>query len=176
MQLNQVIRKRVSVRSYRADPVPAKVLDELLTLAAEAPSWSNKQCWRFIVVTDPAQRAAIGKATALAHMAKACEHAPCLVVVCADPKDSGVANDIGYYLFDCALAMAHLVLAACDHGLGTCIVTAFHEPTVRQILGVPADVRVPAFTPLGYPAQATPRSPRRSLAESVFRDRWGNAP
>lgn len=50
-----VIRERQSVRSY--DPnvrIPEDEVKEMLTEAVLAPSSSNLQPWRFLVVTDPA--------------------------------------------------------------------------------------------------------------------------
>jgi nitroreductase len=41
-------------------PVPLEVVEECLRLAIQAPSGSNAQHWQFMVVTDPAKRAAIG--------------------------------------------------------------------------------------------------------------------
>jgi nitroreductase len=40
-------------------PVPREVLEECFALAQQAPSGSNSQGWHFVVVTDPARRAAL---------------------------------------------------------------------------------------------------------------------
>jgi nitroreductase len=41
-------------------PVPLELVRECLEIALQAPSGSNRQTWQWVVVTDPAQRAAIG--------------------------------------------------------------------------------------------------------------------
>jgi nitroreductase len=41
-------------------PVPADVIRECLDIAVQAPTGSNRQNWHFVVVTDPAQKAAMG--------------------------------------------------------------------------------------------------------------------
>lgn len=42
-------------------PVPPEVIEECLDLAIQAPTGSNAQHWRFVVVTDPVKRAALAK-------------------------------------------------------------------------------------------------------------------
>jgi nitroreductase len=50
------VRKRLDL----GRPVPRELIEECLTIALQAPSGSNRQSWQWIVVTDPAQRAAVG--------------------------------------------------------------------------------------------------------------------
>ncbi|MCC7364322.1 MAG: nitroreductase family protein [Dehalococcoidia bacterium] len=50
-----------AMRRLKPDPVPADLIREVITYATHAPSGSNSQGWRFVVVTDPAKRAAIGE-------------------------------------------------------------------------------------------------------------------
>lgn len=50
MELVEAILSRKSVRAFKLDPVPRKVLEEILELAIRAPSWSNTQAWEFIIV------------------------------------------------------------------------------------------------------------------------------
>ena len=64
--LAQVDRLLTTTRSVRrrldlARPVGRDVLVECIRLATHAPNASNQQEWRWIVVTDPAQRAAIAR-------------------------------------------------------------------------------------------------------------------
>ncbi len=90
------------------------------------------------------------------------ERAPAIIVACAVPAQSAVKNDQPYYMLDVGIAMEHLVLAAADQGLGTCWVGWFDEATARRALRVPEEVRVVAFTPLGYPAETPEPRPRKS--------------
>jgi nitroreductase len=54
MNLRDAIAGRRSVRRFRPDPVPEEVVMRVLDLAVMAPSASNKQPWRFLVVRDRA--------------------------------------------------------------------------------------------------------------------------
>lgn len=51
------VRKRLDLTR----PVERSVIEECLRIAQQAPSASNRQHWHFIVVTDPAKRAALGE-------------------------------------------------------------------------------------------------------------------
>ncbi|GHC43761.1 nitroreductase family protein [Streptomyces cinnamoneus] len=51
------VRKRLDLTR----PVPLELVKECLRIALQAPSGSNRQTWHWIVVTDAAQRAAIGR-------------------------------------------------------------------------------------------------------------------
>jgi nitroreductase len=49
-----LFRTRRSVRRFRKESPPRDVIERLLEAAVTAPSASNKQPWRFLVVTSPA--------------------------------------------------------------------------------------------------------------------------
>jgi len=167
VEFMEVVRGRRSIRKYRPDPVPQAKLDHILEAARLAPSWANKQCWTFVVVTDPKVKHELGQA-GNAWTAEA----PVIIAACADPKQSGVKEDQSYYLVDIGIAMEHLVLAAADEGLGTCWIGWFDEPRARKALGAAAHVRVVAFTPVGYPDEQPEARPRKTLGEIVRKDRW----
>ncbi len=50
MEVTAAIRSRHSVRAYKPDPVPRKVLEELLEVCIRAPSWANSQPWEFAIL------------------------------------------------------------------------------------------------------------------------------
>ena len=52
----QAIKKRRSVRSYKAKPVPTDIIEMLIDAGNWAPTGCNFQPWRFVVVTDPTAR------------------------------------------------------------------------------------------------------------------------
>ncbi len=51
MEFDDVIMGRRSIRGYKPDPVPRKLIEEVLTLAMRAPSSMNTQPWNFHVIT-----------------------------------------------------------------------------------------------------------------------------
>ena len=48
-----------AMRRFKTDPVPEEVLVKLVESATQAPSSSNNQCWRFVIVRDRATKARI---------------------------------------------------------------------------------------------------------------------
>jgi len=152
MNVFEAIRTRRSVRKYRSDPIPDPVLDQMLEALRLAPSACNYQPWRFIVVRDEKTREALAHASRdQMFMAQA----PVIIVGCGFPakayqKMGGSGNSVE---IDVAIALDHLTLTAAAAGLGTCWIGAFDEQAVKRTLNVPADVKVVALTPLGYPAE-----------------------
>ncbi|MFC1981844.1 nitroreductase [Chloroflexota bacterium] len=50
MEVNEAIRGRRSIRSFKSDPIPRKLLEEMLDTCRWAPSASNTQAWEFAVL------------------------------------------------------------------------------------------------------------------------------
>ncbi|MEW2316780.1 nitroreductase family protein [Streptomyces bauhiniae] len=61
--VSRIIRARRSIRHYRADPVPADLLHELVELALEAPSSFNLQARSVVIVSGEQGRKALTEAT-----------------------------------------------------------------------------------------------------------------
>jgi len=184
MEVLEAIKTRRSVRKYKATPIDDKTLQLVLEAACWAPSWGNTQCWRFIVVRDSNIKAelaqALGKVSDAPNPSTdAIRNAPVVIVACAELGKSGydkgkLATDKGdyWYMFDTALAMQNLVLAAHSLGLGTVHIGLFDTKKVASILEVPPGFRVVSMTPLGYPDQEPKTSPRRELSQTVFHDKF----
>ncbi len=171
MELYEAMKTRRSVRAYLDKPVEEAALLRILEAGRNAPSWCNRQCWRIVVVQDPGIREMLGEV--LNNPSKDCfVNAPCALVVCADPSDSGIMGGKEYYLVDCAIAMEHMLLAATAEGLSTCWVGAFQEYPVRNILHLPKEIKVVGITPLGYAAEEPEATPRKPLQEIVYYDGW----
>src|SRR6476661_3167224 len=76
---------RRSVRAYTPEPVSDETLTALLTLAGRAPSAFNLQPWRFVVVRDPALKAAL---SAAAYGQQQIVRAPVVIAMYADMEDT----------------------------------------------------------------------------------------
>jgi nitroreductase len=169
MDVREAVRTRRSVRSYADKPVEADKLDRVLEAARLAPSASNRQERRFIVVRDAQTRKKLAKA--------ACDQgfigtAPVVIAACATESSRVMACGQPAYTVDVTIAVDHMTLQAAEEGLGTCWIGAFHEDEVKQVLEIPDTARVVSLLPLGYPLQVpgpTPRKPKEAL---VAFDRW----
>lgn len=171
MDFYDVINARRSIRKYKDTPVPLEIIHRILDAGRKAPSWKNMQCWRYILISDAALRTQLGQA--LNNPTADCyRDAPYTLVLCALPAESEAEDGKEYYLVDSAISMDHVVLAATAEGLATCWVGLFSEQPVRELLGIPDDVKIVAITPLGYPAQERNPRPRKTIEEILFKNKW----
>ncbi len=83
MEVSEAIKKRRSIRRFKSAPVPDEKIELLLESARLAPSGTNTQPWRFIVVKDDETKKRLRKA---AHNQRHIKNAPVIIVCCADLK------------------------------------------------------------------------------------------
>jgi nitroreductase len=76
-----VIKRRRSIRNYTKEPVPREEILKLLEAARQAPSGTNRQPWRFLVVQDMTKRKQL---QAAAYDQRWMSGAPVIIVCCAD--------------------------------------------------------------------------------------------
>ncbi len=181
MEVLEAIKTRRAIRHYKPDVIPEDMLNAVLEAARWAPSWANTQCWRSVIVKDEKTKAALAETIRPGNPSySAIKDAPVVIVACAELGKSGffegkaVTDKGDWYMFDVALAMQNLALAAHALGLGTGHVANFDSSKVARILDIPQGVAVVEMTPLGYPAEeaATP-PPRKEFTELVFHESYG---
>jgi nitroreductase len=166
----EAISQRKSTRAFEARGVPEPILTRLLDAARLAPSASNRQEWRFVVVRDGHTRLRLSQA--------ACgqgfiTEAPVVLACCAETDGHVMTCGQPCYPIDVAIAIDHITLCAAAEGLGTCWIGAFYEDSVKEILGIPPTVRVVALLPLGYPKDPSPVQKHRLPREEIVRyERW----
>jgi nitroreductase len=85
MELLNVIQSRRSIRKFKSNEVPDAVIRELLDAARLAPSGSNLQATRFVVIKSPAERMKLKECTPLPFVA----HAPVIIACCIDREAMG---------------------------------------------------------------------------------------
>ena len=170
MDVKEAISKRYSVRSYTDRPVEEDKLLRVMEAGRLAPSASNRQEWRFIIVRDAARRQALAKA---ARNQAFVGEAPVVVVACAVDTERIMSCGLPSFSIDVAIALEHIALQATEEGLGTCWVGAFDADQVKILLGMPEDARVVQLMPLGYPADQAKAKVRKEMTEIAMRETWG---
>lgn len=164
MNVHEAIRTRYSVRRFRPDPVPEESLFRVLEAARLAPSSSNRQDWRFIVVRNEQTRR---KIASIANNQMWIADAPVLIAAVGTDPGSVMTCGVPRYAVDTSIAVEHMTLAAVEEGLGTCWIGAFSQEGARTILGVGEDCMIVTVMPLGYPAVASGAKSRKHLDEIV---------
>jgi nitroreductase len=192
MDLFEAIKNRRSIRRYTSDPVDDKKIEVILEAGRWAPSWANTQCWRFVVVRDPEIKSRVAGTLKKSEVqgnlvenraVKIINTTPVLIVVCAEVgisgrKPSGGGGDEFYtdkgdwFMFDAALAVENMTLAAHAQGMGTVIIGTFDARQAEKVLGAPEGYRAVVLLPVGVPAQAGKVPSRKELSEIVMRDGW----
>jgi nitroreductase len=193
MELMKAIKERRSIRKYTGDPVDDKTIETILEAGRWAPSWSNTQCWRFIVVRDPAIKTKLAESLIKFKISgelvenpgiKMVNTVPVVIVVCAEMGKSGgnpgsggangefITDKGDWFMFDTALAVQNMVLAAHDLGLGTVIIGTFDAKKAEKVLDVPEGFRVVTLFSVGVPAQQGKTPPRKEISEITYYNRW----
>lgn len=164
MEAIEAMKTRRSIRSFKPDPVPKEIIEDIIDCARLAPTALNYQPWEFIVVTDPQMRKRIADET---DYGKFIAQAPvCIAVFCKDVK---------YYLEDGSAATQNILLAAHAHGLGACWVAGDKKPyanRIAELLGVPSGYKLVSLIPIGYPAEKPGRISKRKLSEVIHWEKF----
>ncbi len=179
--LRDVIDARRDIRRYRPDPVPADLLEQVLTAGHHAPSVGHSQPWRFVVVQEQATRDRAAHLADRARLAQA-EHltedraarlldlkleglreAPVGVVVACDRRtpSNGVLGRATFPdsdMWSCATAIQNMWLTARALGLGMGWVTLFDPADLAGLLDLPDGVETLGWMCLGWPDER-PNSP-----------------
>lgn len=169
MAVLESIKKRYSVRSYKAKPVETEKLNNILEAARIAPSAKNMQEWRFVVVRDPG---IIKQLVPAANNQAFVGQAPVVIAGCAVLTDYVMRCGQTAYPIDLAIAMEHIALQAAEEGLGTCWIGSFFEDQVKKILQIPENVKIVDIMTLGYPADTQTSRKREPLEKIVSYDKW----
>jgi 5,6-dimethylbenzimidazole synthase len=172
--LYRAIYERRDVRSqFLPDAIPQALLSRLLSAAHHAPSVGFMQPWDFIVIDDPALRAAVkhifmrenaraaanytGKQAALYRSLKleGILDSPLNLCITCDrtrggPHVLGRNTILETDLFSVCLAIQNLWLAARAEGLGVGWVSILAPEELAQLLGLPAHVYPVSYLCLGY--------------------------
>ena len=191
-----------TIRRYTSDPIPEDDLSAILWHATRAPSGSNRQPVRYLVLRDGPTaveaKALLGRTYRAGWAAKLA--ADGYVEVEPGSPKARMADTMQHYvdhLEDVPVvvlvclqryrrpnpyegasvypAVQNLLLAARALGYGGAV-TMWHlgvEDELREMLGVPDDVALSACITLGVPAGHHGPVRRRPLADVVHDDRWG---
>lgn len=170
MKVMEAIKERFSARNYAPKKVEDEKLKSVFEAARLAPSASNRQEWRFVVVRDEEKRKKLAVA---ANNQKFVGEAPVVIACCAETDNHIMRCGQLTYPIDLAIAIDHMTLEATELGLGTCWIGSFFEDEVKKILNIPKEIRVVELLTLGYSTEkAGKQKPRKQFSEIVKYEDW----
>ena len=193
------VRKRLDLTK----PVAREVIDECLQLAVQAPTGSNVQGWRWIVIDDSDTRAALAalyRRSAEGYLSAASEPAssgtnaqtqrvfssamylmehlhevPVHLIPCIQGNPpNGLAGAGFYALIYPAVWSFQLALRA--RGLGSCLTTLHlaHADEAAALLGIPDGITQTALLPVAYTVGTDFKLAKRSpVSEITHWNSWG---
>ena len=159
----QNILTRRSIRSYKPDPVPRELIDQVVRAGTYAPTGMGEQSPIILAITDRETRARLSRANAkiMGRDIDPFYGAPAVLVVLADKSKPN-------HVYDGSLVMANLMLAAHALGLGSCWIhrarEEFQQPEWQELLrslGVEGEYEGIGHCILGYPDGPEPEAAPR---------------
>ena len=200
MDVFEAMRTNRAVRRYRDEPVDDDVLRRCLEAATWAPSGSNRQAWRFVVLRSPEARALLGPAyrrgwadmaggygvekidpddnsprarmgRTMQHFVNNFEEVPAYVLFCVAQRERELLLSDGASIYP---AVQNFLLAARAQGLGAVMTTwyLYCEDELRALVGVPDDWLIAGLVTVGWPVGSHGPVRRRPLDEVAARDHW----
>jgi len=205
MPLEEAIRTQRALRRLKPDPIPDALVLELIELALKAPTGSNAQNWEFVVVRDPAAKAALARQNrrafrlyggigrrvsasdpkmlrvidAVQWQADHLHETPVIVVACLRGFRFPLWNLAAASFYGSIFpSVQNLLLGARAVGLGAALITLplWSTFVARRILGLPWSVTPCAVIPLGWPQGRYGPTTRRPVGDVVSLDRFDNRP
>ncbi|TSA44058.1 MAG: nitroreductase family protein [Deltaproteobacteria bacterium] len=184
MDFKTLLKNRRSIRDFQDKEIPVSIVKEIIQDTCLAPTASNRQPCRFIIIQNREQIKKLSdesKHTLLDDLARNPDsplkqyeaalrdaqfnvfyNAPCLVYVIGP-------RDVYSLEVDCGLTVAYFMFAATSRGLGTCWIglgAHIRDHRILGEIGVPDNCRIVAPIILGYPANI-PDASERHVPEIV---------
>ncbi len=194
----RAVRKRLDLNK----PVPRHLINECLELAVQAPTGSNSQIWRWLVVDDPNKRQALADLyckgaqeylsvaanqvpegqtkrvfDSALYLMQHMQDVPVHVIPCVQgrlPENTPVMA-LGSMFGSIFPAVWSFQLALRARGLGSTLTTLhlMHEQEAAKLLGVPDDVMQVALLPVAYTLGTDfKRAHRPPVADITHWNQW----
>jgi nitroreductase len=170
----EVVKTRRAIRKYKPELVPDDSIEKILEAGRWAPSGSNIQPWRFVVVKNQATLDVIRKVSPGYLGATPMAIAICSDRATAEAKGGRLGRDY-LTIADCSMAAENMLLAAHALGLGACPIKSFSTTALKEILDLPEGIEPELILIIGYPDGIPKAPPKFPLEKIAFLDKYGKA-
>ncbi|MCB2171944.1 nitroreductase family protein [archaeon] len=189
MTILDLATKRKTARKFKPTLIKDEDIEYILETARQAPSGSNRQPWRFIIVKSPEMKKRIRESAeagergfyenlsperkvwynekGLSPSKSNLTEAPVLIVVVGDTSAPNYKPSLW-------VSIAYMALAIEERGLATVTYTPSDPNLVSETLGVPDGFMVESILPVGFSYDSKDKEPRMAISEITFREGWGN--
>jgi nitroreductase len=188
MNFLELATRRKTARKFKLNPVKEEEIEYILETARQAPSGSNRQPWRFIIIKSPEMKQKIREASeagekefyeklsperktwynekGLSPSKPNLTQAPVLIVVVGDTSAPNYKPSLW-------VAITYMTLAVEELGLATVTYTPSNPVLVSEVIGAPDGFMVESILPIGFSDDAKAKEPRLKVSELVFSEHWG---
>jgi nitroreductase len=170
----EAIRTRRSIRKYKSELVPDDSIEKILEAGRWAPSGSNLQPWRFVVIKNHTVLDMIRKVSPGYLGATPMAIAICSDKATAHARGGRLGRDY-LTIADCSMAAENMLLAAHALGLGGCPMKSFSTTAIKEILELPEGIEPELILMIGYPDETPKPPPKHPLEKIAFLDKYGRA-
>ena len=174
MELFETIQNRHSYRGmYKPDPVPREDLQRMLEAGLDAPSGCNKQTTSLIALNDAELIAKVAVLMEKPNFASA------PAAICVLTKPIIAYRDRTYYVQDYSAAIQNILLAVTALGYASCWVEGHITDVdkigrhMADILGVPQDMDMVAYLPIGKPDEKIVLPKKKPFEERAWFNGYG---
>jgi nitroreductase len=173
-----------TIRKYTGDPIPVKILDNILEAGTRASTTGNMQVYSIVVTTENGIKEELAPCHFNQPMVK---EAPVVLTFCADfnrfnkwcklrKAEPGYDNFLSFMTaaIDALLVAQNVCIAAEDAGLGICYLgtTTYMAGKIIEVLQLPRGVVPVTTVTLGYPDEDPDLTDRLPLSAVIHREKY----
>jgi nitroreductase len=151
----KAITERRTIRCFKQDKIPKRVLEKLINAARLAPSGANLQPLEYIIVNDENKLNEVFENVKWAgYIApkgnpKEGERPTAYIIVLVDKNNNTTTAS-----YDVGAAVENILLTAWEEGIGSCWMGSINRDNLRKIFNVPNDFTIDSVIALGYKGES----------------------
>lgn len=153
------LKDRRTIRCFKDEMISDEEIQMILEAGQWAPSASNRQAWKFIVVKN---KEMIKKLSETAIYGKFVREAPVLIAIIGFVHDNP-----NWYVQDTSLASMNMMLMAWALNIGTCWIGSMDRTEAKELLGIHQDNFLLTILPFGYLRKEKPSPPGRKDLDEI---------
>ena len=176
MELNEVIKKRRSIRSYKQIEIDRKIILNIVECIKYAPSSMNGQPWKVLIIENKKIKEQIANIknkyiyeNKRSFNADFIKNAPYILILCVD-KSKCYNREVE----NCSIATTYILLKTSELGLGSVFICAYREdkPELQKelqfLLNLPENILPMNIIPVGIPDEVPKEKELKDLNELLI--------
>ena len=176
----ELLKKRYSCRKYiPSRKVEMEKIISCLEAARLAPSASNSQPWKYIIVDDKSLKRQVVENLKIGPVKfnQFAQDASFFAIVVQQLRNlessaGQVVMHRSFSQFDIGCSVNNFCLRATELGLGTCIMGIFDEKKLKKIFNIPLNRKIIVVVSAGYPEDVVSEKKRKALDEIYSLNKW----